>query len=503
MLGFDTQQPAWSTSEFDPRLEYASIAVPLDYADPGGRRLSIAISRLRAADHGRRRGILVALNGGPGGIGVGALGRKIPLRFADTPVHEVYDVIGFDPRGTGDSTPLFCEITKTTSEFDSRPPDSEFPVIAADVRERDGGCQRAADGMRRHVSTRNTARDIDIIRQVLGEQQLSFVGYAYGTYAAAVYGSMFPRHTDRTVLDSAVNPRWLWRRQFMSQAIAFRENIDRWAGWAGQRHARFGLGRSADEVIAAVEEVAEKLAASPAGRLSRTLFDGAMGPGATYRPLWPQLADIVAALRQRTAEDKTAEAAEAALALAAVAAGGFTPPSGSLRPGVIDAVTCEAEWPGDLETYYADMRAFRERYPYGFGVMRAGPFDCTFGTFSHPEKPAEISRDGYPAGMVVQAEGDSVTPYEGGRVMAALLGSRLISVEDEGFHEFYAVRGHRDVDDAVHAYLVDGVLPGQDASYPGTSRPVISPGQADEKGYDGQVRLAESIQRYVAEHHLV
>ena len=503
MKEFFTQQPAWTPSEVDSRLEHASIAVPLDYENPGGRRLSIAISRLKAADANRRRGILAVLNGGPGGIGVGALGRGLPLRFAGTPVHQAYDIIGFDPRGTGDSTPLFCETTKAKSPFDSRPPDSEFPAITADVRERDNGCQRAADGMRRHVSTRNTARDIDVIRGVLGEERLSFVGYAYGSYATAVYGSMFPRRLDRTVLDSAVNPAWLWRQQFMAQAVAYRENIDLWAEWAGQRHARFGLGRSAAEVMAAVEEVAAKLAASAVGGLTRTFFDGAMGPGATYRPLWPALADIVRALRQRTAEASTTEAAEAASVLAAVAAGGFTAPAAKLRPGVIDAVTCEAGWPADLETYYADMRVFRDRYPYGFGVMRAGPFDCTFGTFTHPERLTVISRPGYPAGLVVQAEGDSVTPYQGGRALAELLGHRLVTVEDEGFHELYAVRGNRAVDDIVDTYLVNGIVPDQDARLPGTRRPGLASGPADAVGYDGRDSLADAIRGYVAQHHLM
>jgi pimeloyl-ACP methyl ester carboxylesterase len=254
--------------------------------------------------------------------------------------------------------------------------------------------------------------------------------------------------------------------------------------------------------MAAVEEVAAKLAASPVGSLTRTLFDGAMGPGATYRPLWPALAGIVRALRQRTAEADTAEAAEAASALAAVAAGGFTPPSGTLRPGVIDAVTCEAGWPADLETYYADMRTFRDRYPYGFGVMRAGPFDCTFGTFAHPEGLTLIGRACYPPGLVIQAEGDSVTPYQGGRAIAELLGHRMVTVEDEGFHELYAVRGNRAVDDIVDAYLADGILPDQDTRLPGTPRPVPH-GWPDAAGHDGRGALAEAIRGYVGQHHLM
>jgi hypothetical protein len=114
-----------------------------------------------------------------------------------------------------------------------------------------------------------------------------------------------------------------------------------------------------------------------------------------------------------------------------------------------------------------------------------------------------IGRPGYPAGLVVQAEGDSVTPYQGGRALAELLGHRLVTVEDEGFHELYAVRGNRAVDDIVDAYLVDGILPGQDERLPGTGRPDRPTGPAGAAGYDGRGALAEEIRGYVGQHHLM
>src|SRR4029079_16216548 len=118
--------------------------------------------------------------GGPGGHGV--LGAGVPARLAGTPLAEVYDLIGFDPRGTGASTPLRIEVTPTTAPFDSRPPDSVFAAMAADMREREQGCLRAGGDMRPHVNTRNTARDMDAIRVALGEEKLNFLGYAYGSY---------------------------------------------------------------------------------------------------------------------------------------------------------------------------------------------------------------------------------------------------------------------------------------------------------------------------------
>jgi len=499
LSGLYGQRPAWSACKKDHRLECASIAVPLDYAHPDGKRLSIAISRLKAADPAKRRGVLVSLNGGPGGIGVGGLGREMPARFANSPVHQSYDVVGFEPRGTGDSTPLSCQVTKPTSTFDSRPRDSAFAAVTADARERDAGCQRASAGMRPYVNTRSTARDLDVIRGVLGQQKISYVGYAYGSYVGAVYGSIFGAHLDRVVLDSVVNQDGDWRSQFMGQAVAAQKDIGQWAAWIGAHDDRFGLGTSKAAVLATVDRLAAGLAAKPQYGITRTIFDGAMGPGATYRPLWPDLGDLVGQLRKSTGQDQTADAVKATFALAKASMGGLTaPPGAKERPGVLDAVTCESNWPTDLNTYYKDMRTYRERYPYAYGVMRAGPWDCTFGTFKPSEKATAPRRVDYAPGLVVQAEGDTVTNYPGGKAMAERLGDRLVSVSDEGLHELYAVRGNRCVDDNVNRYLIDGVLPSGSVRCAGTPRP-----QAGRASAAGQGRLTTAIQSYLQRNDLM
>jgi pimeloyl-ACP methyl ester carboxylesterase len=501
MSAFYGQRPAWSPCTKDHRLECASIAVPMDYTHPGGKRLTIAISRLRAPDPAKRRGVLVALNGGPGGIGVGGLGREMPARFLTSPVHGSYDIVGFEPRGTGDSTPLYCQVTKPAGAFDSRPPDSAFPAIAADARERDAGCQRTSVGLRPYVNTASTARDLDVIRGVLGQPKISYLGYAYGSDVGAVYGTRFGGHLDRVVLDSAVNAEGDWRKQFMGQAVAAQDDIGRWAEWIGRHDDRFGLGTSRAAVLASVDDLASKLATKPVYGVNRTIFDGAMGPGATYRPLWSDLGDVIGELRKGTSPDRTADAVKATFALAQASMGGLTaPPGAKERPGVLDAVTCESGWPADLGAYYRDMRTYRERYPYAYGVMRAGPWDCTFRSFTPSEKAAPVRRAGYAPGIVVQAEGDTVTNYAGGRAMAQRLGDRLISVSDEGLHELYAARGNRCVDDSVDRYLIDGVLPSGQVTCAGTPRPRIRPGETSAAGGG---RLTTAIQRYIQQNHLM
>ncbi|MGA4867679.1 alpha/beta fold hydrolase [Streptomyces lavendulocolor] len=468
---FRAQRPVWTatTSGDGTTVEHTTIEVPVDYAHPGGERLTLALSRHRAADPARRRGVLLSVNGGPGGDW--GRGRDLAAAYTGTPVHDVYDLIGFDPRGTGASTPLHAEVTLPTAPFDSRPPDTAFAALTEDMRLRELACERAGGTLRPHISTRNTARDMDLIRAVLGEERVSFVGYAYGAYVGAVYGTMFPDRLDRSVLDSCVHPDWTWREQFLWQGDAVQRNVDQWARWTADRHGRFGLGREPGQVLAAVEDVVARLEKLDDGHHLRTLLDGAVGNRAADRAKWAELADLVGGVRDAAAADDTTQARSL------LAEQGTWRPSdneGDLRTAVLEAVTLEHEWPSDPEVYYRDMREFRERFPYGYGVLRAQPWVGAFRTFTAPEEPVVPARDGYPVGLVVQADGDPMDHYAGGVAMAERLGHHLITVEDSGDHEVYALLGNPHVDDLVDAYLVDGVLPPPRVSVPGTTpRPDI------------------------------
>ncbi|MEW2400548.1 alpha/beta fold hydrolase [Streptomyces sp. NPDC046862] len=466
---FHQQSPDWSASSADG-LEHAVVEVPLDYSVPAGERLTIALSRRPASDPGRRRGVLLALNGGPGGYF--GLGRRFPAALAATPLAEVYDLIGFDPRGTGGSTPLESHIVPRRMPVDSRPPDSVFPEIAEEAREREEGNRRGGGTRRPHFSTRNVARDMDVIRAALGEDVINYLGYTYGTYAGAVFGAMFPERLDRSVLDSCVHPDWTWREQLMAQGPAQRENVEAWADWTALRDRHFGLGTSRVAVLEAVEEAVTHVGALGDGVRLRTLLDSALGSRSADRAGWENLGRLVGELR---AADEPA--AEKALADERI-----WPPeeTGEVRCGVLDAVILEKDWPLELETYYADMRRFRAQYPYGCGVTRAQPLPGAFRTFTPPEPPTELVRDGYPAGLVVHADGDPIDHYPGGAALAERLGHRLVTVRDCGGHEIYAFSRNPHVDAVVEAYLIDGVLPEHHLVCPNTvSRPDVP---ADDRG---------------------
>jgi pimeloyl-ACP methyl ester carboxylesterase len=487
MNDFHSQQVTWSTGDVDDRLEVAAVEVPLDYSRPAGERVTLAISRVRCHDPAARRGALLSLNGGPAGNW--GKGVRLPLRFAGTPLARHYDLIGMDPRGTGRSTPLYREDPQPRAGFNTRPGDADFALIADDARRMYEGCARTGGALREQITSANIARDIDVVRGVLGERRLSFVCYGGPTYIAAVYGTMFASHVDRMVLDSARNTDVDWRGQFHSQVTAIYDNVHAWARWVGERDTRFGLGPSEPAVLGAAEDAAL--------RTSTSHFDVAMGIGTRHRPLWAIMADVVAALRSPSAGDDDAQAAVQKLAgLDAWAPG----EPKELVQSVTEAATGEDDWPADLETYYADMRLAREKYPYGYGVQRFQPQVPTFWTDRKMEKPPAIRRDGFGPGLVVHGTGNTMLTHADGETTAARLGFSLISVADEGHNEVFAVRGNKAVDEHVHAYLIDGVLPPPRVTCPGPARPEIAPDAGPAAGSPGPVTggLVDRIDAWIA-----
>ncbi|WP_223778939.1 alpha/beta hydrolase [Streptomyces sp. 135] len=183
----------------------AKVTVPLDYADPEGRTIRLAISRIKAKSPARR-GILLSNPGGPGGTG---LANTLALRPALKDVADRYDLIGFDPRFLGESTPLTCgPAPRPAPPAPTTTPREDFEASVRAARDTARRCQEHGDNatLLPHASTRNVARDMDAIRAALGESKLSYYGVSYGADLGAVYTQLFPRRADRVVLDSSTDP---------------------------------------------------------------------------------------------------------------------------------------------------------------------------------------------------------------------------------------------------------------------------------------------------------
>ena len=196
-----------------PGLECTTLQVPLNYRDPDGRKIDLAVSRLASKNPEKRRGVLLTNPGGPGGEGLDYPGvLTIPTLPSPLPqsVRDSYDIIGFDPRGVGHSTPVTCDLTPAqiaigNLPYAKNPADvvKQAEVAKAEAKQ----CATSESGwMLPYVTTANTARDMDRIREALGESPVSFLGASYGTYLGSVYTTMFPRRSDRIVLDSNLGP---------------------------------------------------------------------------------------------------------------------------------------------------------------------------------------------------------------------------------------------------------------------------------------------------------
>ncbi|MFJ2026844.1 alpha/beta hydrolase [Streptomyces sp. NPDC087897] len=467
------QKPQWKRCpepEAPPEIRCATIQVPLDYRKPGGKRIELAISRIEATGPGKRQGVLLSNPGGPGGPGL-----YLPLGMAEwlpAAARQKNDLIGFDPRGVGSSTPVTCGLEPKEEDW-LRPYKPEtFADDVAWARTVARKCEEKAGGILPHITTRNTARDMDLIRAVLGEKKINYVGYSYGTYLGAVYAQLFPKRADRFVLDSAVDPERAWRGMIQWWAEGAEPAFDRWTAWAAERSETYGLGDTPKKVEGAFWDLVERARQKPIdldGQLV-TGDDIRMGMrAAVFTPLYATEAFVElrnAADGETVAPKKLREflRPEGRHATGATAA---TPADNGTAS--FWAVVCgdnSAAWSRNPESYRRDAIADRGRYPI-FGDFASSIKPCAFWDRSVERATTVNNKAG---SLVVQNEWDSQTPLPSGQALhRQLKGSRMVTVLGGEGHGIYP-SGNPCTDGAVNRYLLTGKLPAKDVTCEATER---------------------------------
>ncbi|MFB6839934.1 alpha/beta hydrolase [Streptomyces sp. NPDC056361] len=438
----------------------ADITVPLDYANPDGRTLTVAVSRLKATDTAHRIGALLLNDGGPAGPSL-----HMPLAKAQVmgDVASRYDLIGMDPRFVGRSTPLDCGWGTGSALVRSAGGNrAAYRDEVALARELAARCERTQGDVLPYVTTRNTARDMDVIRGALGERALSYLGYSYGSYLGQVYTQLFPGRTDRMVLDG-VNTAQHYSQTLLRGAEAANEAALRaWASWAAARHATYGLGATRGEVLATVRHILDAAAQEPL-RIGTTyrldehvlpaFFVGGLGSDLDQRRA--DLAETVSVLA-RAADREPVEPSEALTGQMEFLLTG----AGSAPSSQMTAIICGdvAERRG-VGTYWRAVEKSRDHYPLA-GPLANNITPCEF--WDRPiEAPTVLTND-VPA-LLVNATGDPRTLYSGAQaVRKQWPSSRLLTVEGARQHGLYGEYGNGCVDDLVNAYLRTGRLPAQD-----------------------------------------
>ncbi|MEV2251585.1 alpha/beta hydrolase [Streptomyces sp. NPDC050147] len=443
---YTQQKPVWERcgSDTPAALRCATLKVPLDYRAPGGKQIDIAISRLKTSAPGKRHGVLLSNPGGPGGPGLEMpleLDRQLPQRVKDQ-----YDLIGFDPRGVGRSTPVQCGISgeENTLLRPLRTFDKNV-VWAKTVADK---CRSKEGDALRHITTRNTARDMDVLRAVLGERKISYYGVSYGTALGAVYTQLFPRRADRIVLDSAVDPKRMWRGMFRVWATEVEPAFARWTKWTAARDATYGLGGTPAAVSKSFWDVVARADRDP------IVVDGTPLDGAGVRELVRRDFFTVRDGAERVVQLKEAAAGGSAKSL--------EPAEPAQEPDISAtmAVVCgDASWPRDPETYRRDSIRDAARHPL-YGDFAAGVMPCAF--WDKPVEPATEVDNRVPA-LIVQNEWDSQTPLVTARALhRQLKGSRMVTVDEGEGHGVYSTNPCADL--AADSYLATGRLPAADVT---------------------------------------
>lgn len=452
---FYRQQPDWKPCD-DPVLDAAGaqcagVLVPLDYSRPDHRTLTVAISRIPATDPARRRGIMLSNPGGPGGPGLAMMAGARPF---SPEVRARYDLIGMDPRGIGRSDRVHCALPLPTmlysAGFDIFGYARDTTLAAALA----ASCLVTDPEKTRYVTTRNTARDMDVIRGALGEPTLNYFGGSYGTYLGAVYTQMFPGRSDRMVLDSAIDPDRYWIGVYQDMGAANEAGLDDWARWAARHDGDYHFGSTGPQVRAFVEDVIRRAAAHPIYADGYVVDEHTIPIGLLALLSNPKLNADLAEVVRIVADGVAGLPLDMERLKAKIT--GAVP----LETAGMAAVMCgDKAAPRDPAWYYRNIEDARATQPV-FGAFANNITACAF--WPEPVEPPTEVGNATPV-LILQATGDTRTAYSEGVAMhRALTASRLVTLADTRIHGAFRNGLSPCVNDSVNNYLRDGALPPAD-----------------------------------------
>ncbi|MEV6120974.1 alpha/beta hydrolase [Streptomyces sp. NPDC052077] len=428
----------------------ATLRAPLDWSKPDGGTIGLSMIRSKARG-GERIGSLFLNFGGPGDSGVSTLPSYEDVLSR---LHQRYDLVSWDPRGVAASSGIRCRDDKAldaAGAVDSTPDTpAEEAAFLKDAADFGRGCAKAAGTLMSHVSTTDTARDMDLMRHVLGDRETRYLGFSYGTELGGVYAHLFPGRVGRLVLDAVVDPTADLVGHAENQARGFQRALDSYLESTGEDPVE-GTERIAD-LLARLD--AEPLPASSGRELTQTLALTGIALPLYSEDGWPVLTEALEAAEEGDGTEL--------LRLADM----YNERDESGRYGTMGhsqrVISClDDRRRPTVEEARALLPEFEAISPV-FGAFMA--WDTAGWCHEWPVRgqrdTPEVSAPGAAPVLVVGNTGDPATPYEGARRMADGLGKGvgvLLTWEGEG-HGAYG-SGSDCVDSAVDAYLLEGRVP--------------------------------------------
>lgn len=452
----------------NPALECTRVEVPLDYAKPTGRTAQLGVLRRPADEPDTRVGSLLVNPGGPGGSGMSAVATTLGQEVTGTELGRRFDLIGFDPRGIGASQPkVMC---RTTEEEDAERLDLDVDTSPAGIEQTEAEerayaalcSERVGNDVLANSGTRDVARDMDVLRAVLGDEKLSYLGYSYGTRIGTEYAEQFPGNVRAMVLDGALDPDESLVDSVVNQGMGFQKSFDAFVEWCLDQ-PRCWLGDTPREQASLrFQETLRPLitAPLPVGDRRLSYADATTGTiQAMYTDeYWPYL-------DQGLTELAAGDGSTLLLLADAYYQRDQSGYSGSQDAFI--AVRCLDDPPvSDPEVLREADRRYRAAAPFlDDGNPPSSARDvCAFWPVPHTSQPAQPLVQGLPRVLVVSTTGDPATPFQAGVELARQLDAELLTFQ--GNQHTVALQGVKCVDEAVGNYLLRLELPPKGRCFP-------------------------------------
>ena len=461
-----TQELDWSGC--GSGIDCTEVTVPLDWADPSGQTTEIAIARHKAP--GTPIGSLLVNPGGPGGSGYDFVHDSVDY-VVSPEVLAKYDIIGFDPRGVNHSSAVECYTDAGDQDewlygtySAAYGTQGWFDELTARASDWAAACEANTGALLGHLDAASVARDMDVMRAVLGDPELNYLGYSYGTYLGTIYAQLFPEKVGRMVLDGAVDPTVGDLDALATQMAGFDSALRAYMEWCLPQ-ADCPFRGSVDSALRSVRQMLDTVDGRGFTASDGRVLDSATVATAIIFTLysesyWPYLSELFTQLRKGDA-DTVFIYADAYNGRDGD--GGYPDNSGD----IYTAVTCDE---GTLADDGVDVFAGLERIDAAAPILgRYAAYDdyavlkavCSNWPAPVAQLPSEFDAAGAAPIMVIGTTNDPATPYANAQHLAELLSSGFLVTYDGEGHTIYA-QGVACIDDVVDAYLISGTVPSAD-----------------------------------------
>lgn len=454
---FQVQPIAWGRCDDkslrQAKAECGRLTVPLDHANPGGRTIELAVARVRHTQQ-PFRGAILTNPGGPGSDGtwLASYGQYVPREVGLT-----YDWYGIDPRGTGASDPILsCDADYFGWDRPDYVPTSTKVVkqwrTKTETYAEDCG-KAGGRELLDHVRTTDTAADFDLLRQAIGLDEITILGFSYGTYLAQVYATLFPDHVQALVMDGVIDPDRVFYRSNLDQDPAFQKSFEAFLAWVGKHSRVYHLGKSRKAVEKRYERLRARLARTPVGgKVGPDELDDALLNAAYYNGYYPVVAEALSALanagrakgikRLYRSSNPTGKAADNGYAM------------------YLATQCTDAGWPTKWKTWRHDSERLHRKAPFLTWANSWYNAPCRTWPVAGTPRVAVTGAglEGVPI-LLLSETHDPATPYAGALAARRIFSGASLVAGVGGYSHAVSLSGVACTDDAIADVLESGTLP--------------------------------------------